>query len=191
MTLDINKKLSTGEVARLCGATTASVNNWIKGNKIKAYNTPGGQYRILVKDLINFIRENNMPVPEELKDFIKRSLLIIDSNNANIKVITKVASSIKIGLEVFSESNIYEGLLKAGNIKPDILFLNTELINNKEVDKVYGTISSSKLLEKTSIYLIDNIYSIQDKIYIESANILQYPLPMNKIKEIFNNVLNL
>jgi excisionase family DNA binding protein len=191
MTLDINKKLSTGEVARLCGATTASVNNWIKGNKIKAYNTPGGQYRILVKDLINFIRENNMPVPEELKDFIKRSLLIIDSNNANIKVITKAASSIKIGLEVFSESNFYEGLLKAGNIKPDIMFLNTELINNKEVEKVYSTISSSKLLEKTNIYLIDNIYSIQDKIYIESGNILQYPLPMNKIKEIFNKVLNL
>ncbi len=191
MTLDKNKKLSTGEVARLCGATTASVNNWIKGNKIKAYNTPGGQYRILVKDLINFIRVNNMPIPEELKDLIKRRLLIIDSNRKNIKILTDSTYSLSNNIEIFSEKNFYEGLILAGDIKPDVLFINMELININDVDKVYSSITSSNILKKTNIYIIDNVHSLMDKIYISSDNILKYPLPVSKIKEILQSVLNL
>lgn len=39
-------KLSTGEVARLCGVTRDAVVKWIKKGKLQATRTPGGHYRI-------------------------------------------------------------------------------------------------------------------------------------------------
>jgi excisionase family DNA binding protein len=44
------KSLSTGDIARYCQVTPATVVNWIKANKLDVYTTPGGQYRMEVEE---------------------------------------------------------------------------------------------------------------------------------------------
>ncbi len=190
MKFDKNKKLSTGEVGRLCGATTASVNNWIKSKKIKAYNTPGGQYRILIKDLIEFIRKNNMPIPEELKDFIKKRVLVIDNDKSEIKIIKEIISKINVGVELSIYQQEYEGLIALGELKPDIIFVSIGLLKNK-IFNIYESIKSNKALKMSTIFIIDeNDFSSKEKFYpYDNDEILKKPLSIDKLEDKLKKVL--
>ena len=80
-----NKKIrifSALEVANICGVVNQTAINWIKNGYLKAFTTPGGQYRVYAEDLINFLQSRNMRVPEELQEMAERS----DTSNTIIVV---------------------------------------------------------------------------------------------------------
>jgi excisionase family DNA binding protein len=52
--------LSTGQAARYCYVTSYTIVNWIHSGKLKAQKTAGGQYRIRLGELREFMRENEM-----------------------------------------------------------------------------------------------------------------------------------
>lgn len=52
--------LSTGQAAQYCLVTADTIVNWIKRNKLPARRTVGGQYRILVQDLREFMHSQGM-----------------------------------------------------------------------------------------------------------------------------------
>lgn len=54
------KACTTGQAARVCFVTPETILNWIKGGRLKAYRTAGGQYRIRVEDLRAFMAESGM-----------------------------------------------------------------------------------------------------------------------------------
>jgi two-component system OmpR family response regulator len=62
------RTFSALEVARLCGVVNQTAINWIRGGHLKAFSTPGGQYRVYSEDLVSFLKERNMRVPDELRD---------------------------------------------------------------------------------------------------------------------------
>ncbi len=51
---------STGQAARFCYVTSETILNWIRSNRLKAQRTAGGQYRILLDDLREFMHESGM-----------------------------------------------------------------------------------------------------------------------------------
>jgi excisionase family DNA binding protein len=51
---------STGQAARYCYVTSYTIVNWIQMGRLKAQRTAGGQYRIRVGDLRQFMRKNGM-----------------------------------------------------------------------------------------------------------------------------------
>lgn len=52
--------LSTGQAAKFCLVTSDTIINWIKRRRLPARRTVGGQYRILVHDLRNFMTQGGM-----------------------------------------------------------------------------------------------------------------------------------
>lgn len=56
------KPLTTGEVARACQVSQATVINWIRDRGLMAFTTPGGHFRVLVDDLQNFASQYRMPI---------------------------------------------------------------------------------------------------------------------------------
>jgi len=54
------------EIANMCGVVNQTAINWIRNGYLKAFNTPGGQYRVYKDDLIDFIKNRGMRVPEIL-----------------------------------------------------------------------------------------------------------------------------
>ena len=62
------RTFSALEVARLCGVVNQTAINWIHSGHLKAFSTPGGQYRVYAEDLVTFLKERNMRVPEELRE---------------------------------------------------------------------------------------------------------------------------
>lgn len=71
--------LTTGEAAKFCGVNFRTVIRWIERGRLKAYKLPGrGDHRIQTQDFVNFLRENQMPVPPELVGANNRILIIED-----------------------------------------------------------------------------------------------------------------
>jgi excisionase family DNA binding protein len=52
--------LSTGQAARYCYVTSDTIVNWIQTRRLMAQKTAGGQYRIRVGDLREFMRASDM-----------------------------------------------------------------------------------------------------------------------------------
>jgi excisionase family DNA binding protein len=48
------------EVANICGVVNQTAINWIRNGYLKAFSTPGGQYRVYEEDLSNFLSGHGM-----------------------------------------------------------------------------------------------------------------------------------
>ena len=58
----MDKPLTTGEIARVCQVSQATVLNWIRDRGLVAFTTPGGHYRVLPADLQEFAARYRMPI---------------------------------------------------------------------------------------------------------------------------------
>lgn len=68
MAKNVNRTVvySALEVANICGVVNQTAINWIKSGHLKAFSTPGGQYRIYRDDLIQFMENRGMRIPSAL-----------------------------------------------------------------------------------------------------------------------------
>jgi CheY-like chemotaxis protein len=75
---NFNKRnLTTGDIAKLCGVNFRTVIRWIQRGHLKAFQLPGrGDNRVQIADFIEFLGENNMPIPEELQPSGRRVLIV-------------------------------------------------------------------------------------------------------------------
>ena len=73
------------EVANICGVVNQTAINWIKNGYLKAFTTPGGQYRVYSEDLVEFLHSRGMRLPDELQRILEEQLevdtfLIVDDD---------------------------------------------------------------------------------------------------------------
>jgi len=77
------------EVADICGVVNQTAINWIKNGFLKAFMTPGGQYRVYAEDLLAFLSSRGMRIPDELAESSEerpdwnRILIVDDDQNIN------------------------------------------------------------------------------------------------------------
>ncbi|TVR59735.1 MAG: response regulator [Spirochaetaceae bacterium] len=64
------------EVANICGVVNQTAINWIKNGYLKAFTTPGGQYRVYSEDLVEFLHSRGMRMPEELEKILEKQMSI-------------------------------------------------------------------------------------------------------------------
>jgi two-component system OmpR family response regulator len=105
------------EVANLCGVVNQTAINWIRNGYLKAFQTPGGQYRIYAEDLMRFLDTRGMRIPAELEERFKDdvdwgSLLIVD-DDAELNDLIKRWFERKLGS--FSIHQAYDGF-EAGRL---------------------------------------------------------------------------
>ena len=65
------KIFSALEVANMCGVVNQTAINWIKNGYLKAFTTPGGQYRVYSENMIEFLEGRGMNIPDVLLPFVK------------------------------------------------------------------------------------------------------------------------
>jgi two-component system OmpR family response regulator len=77
------------EVADICGVVNQTAINWIKNGFLKAFTTPGGQYRVYAEDLLEFLTSRGMRIPKELENKgteepeWEKILIVDDDDNIN------------------------------------------------------------------------------------------------------------
>ena len=75
--------LTTGEAAKYCGVNFRTVIRWIERGHLDAYKLPGrGDNRIPIDTFVDFLRQNDMPVPDELIAGDRRLLLFTSPDSS-------------------------------------------------------------------------------------------------------------
>ncbi len=120
------------EVANICGVVNQTAINWIKNGYLKAFTTPGGQYRVYSEDLVEFLHSRGMRMPEELQRILDDqmevdSVLIVDDDQ---DLNNMVASYLTQRYPDYSIYQAYDGF-EAGKLiaehKPSVIFLDIDL----------------------------------------------------------------
>ncbi|MCA8939751.1 MAG: response regulator [Planctomycetes bacterium] len=121
------KSLSTGDLARYCQVTPATIVNWIRAGKLDVYTTPGGQYRMELPKFIAFLEDNEFPIPEELQADRTRKILIVDDEEEILDLLVEVVEGSDANYIVRSEKNGYDALIAIGDFKPDIVSIDLNM----------------------------------------------------------------
>jgi len=128
------------EVANLCGVVNQTAINWIKSGHLKAFTTPGGQFRVYAEDLIAFLEDRKMRIPAELNAEmnadVDANLILIVDDDGDLNTILKRMLERKI--PDISVAQAFDGF-EAGRIiaerHPALVFLDFDLpgINGKSL----------------------------------------------------------
>ena len=129
------------EVANMCGVVNQTAINWIRNGHLKAFNTPGGQYRVYKDDLITFIRNRGMRVPENLLDDESsanwKSLIIIDDDTGLNNAIASYVHKNLPDLNILQSFDGFDAGAQLVDKKPGFVLLDLALpgVNGQEICK--------------------------------------------------------
>jgi PleD family two-component response regulator len=119
------------EVANICGFKNQTAINWIKRGNIKAFITPGGQYRVYPEDLIAFMTSRNMRIPAELLNLSSepqvQKILIIDDAETRSSQIKKALTENFPGFIVLQAFDGFEAGKLLVEEKPGLVILDIDL----------------------------------------------------------------
>ncbi len=77
--------LSAPKAATICGVSRNTICCWIRDGKLPSYRTAGGKYLIRPGDLIQFMQDNHMFVPNALEDIASQDEENQQDSNATNK----------------------------------------------------------------------------------------------------------
>ncbi|HHU36055.1 MAG TPA: response regulator [Treponema sp.] len=194
-----NKRIqifSALEVANMCGVVNQTAINWIRNGHLEAFNTPGGQYRVYKDDLIAFIRDRGMRVPEHLLDEESsanwKSLIIIDDdtglNNA-------IATYVKKNLAEMAVLQSFDGFDAGAQLvqkKPGFVLLDLALpgVNGQEICK---RIKTDNAFGKPFVIVITALsdVSLEKEMYALGADkFFRKPLVLSELIDAINKEID-
>lgn len=118
------------EVANICGVVNQTAINWIKNGHLKAFTTPGGQYRVYAEDLHAFLSSRGMRIPEEIQEIqatSEKSLLIVEDEQALNDMLLALFTRSLEGFEIYQALDGFEAGKLISEKKPSIIVLDINL----------------------------------------------------------------
>ncbi|MBI5242760.1 MAG: response regulator [Elusimicrobia bacterium] len=120
-----NREFTTFQAARICGVFHTTVINWVNKGKLAAHHTPGGHRRILLANLVAFMKHYDMPIPEGIVDERKR-VLVVEDDPVVQQVLVRALKPLP-ELEITTCVNGMEALLAIGKRAPDLVVLDIRI----------------------------------------------------------------
>jgi len=120
------RKLSTFTLAEMLGVDPGSVANWIDSGKLRAHRTPGGHRRVAPEDLLEFLREHNMPIPQDLQQSPVR-IVVVDDEPDMARLIAKAIKGAHADYEVTEATDGFRAGSVIATVKPDVVVLDLRM----------------------------------------------------------------
>ena len=185
------------EVAKLCGVVNQTAINWIRSNHLRAFNTPGGQYRVRPEDLVEFMQSRNIQVPSELKavccgygDF-PRSVLIVDDDRGLNSVVAMFIKKRVEGLSVYQAFDGFEAGSIMTEMQPGIVLLDLDLPGIDGFD-LCRRINENEKFGNPTIIVITAIENDDAETKMRELGVhtfIKKPLDLPGLVDIINNIL--
>ncbi|HBG61979.1 MAG TPA: hypothetical protein DDX37_09145 [Candidatus Omnitrophica bacterium] len=124
------KTLTSYDIAEYCDIAPRTAVQWISEGKIKAYRTPGNHFRVKMEDFILFLKEYNIPIPEELepldiKNKKKKILIVDDDKNMALTIERTLKLKGRYNLELALDG--FDAGRKVVEFKPDLVILDIRM----------------------------------------------------------------
>ena len=119
---------TTFETAKLCHVSPLSIINWVNAGRLSAFRTPGGHRRIRREDLIGFMQENGIPLPDELQEGSGlRKVLVVDDEASIREVFAEHLASRSNPYDVLTAADGFEAGRLVATFKPDVVLLDLKM----------------------------------------------------------------
>ena len=184
------------EVANICGVVNQTAINWIKNNYLKAFMTPGGQYRVYSDDLYRFLQSRGMRIPDELKQIHDQeerynTVLIVEDDADLNNILKEFFSTRDAGYIVHQAFDGFEAGRLLTETKPGIVVLDITL---PRIDgyKLCSKMKNDNSLGNPVIIAISGLNdpNVEDKIIGEGADaFLAKPLEPSQLFETLGTLL--
>ena len=185
----IKKAYTTNEAAEHCNVSFQSIIKWIESGKLKAYKTPGGHRRILLKDFKRFLAENDMPPLESLSEEEVKIMVVADNEVIRESIIEMLKkSSGRIIVE--STNDVFEAGRLLELFNPKIVILGTKLggIDGADICKKIKSDEVSKDIKVLMIVESMNGDSAAPVLNTIADGIIRRPI---EYSELITNIENL
>ena len=116
---------TTHDIAKFCDVYPSSVIHWINSGKLQSYSTPGGHHRVTKEDLIAFLREFRIPLPEELSALTR--VMVVDDDVELARIIERAFLRHKSVFKTQVCHNGIDALIQIGQQPPDLVVLDIVL----------------------------------------------------------------
>ncbi len=124
--MESKQSFSTSEVARFCHVTPDTVRKWAEAGRIPVFKTPGGHRRIRRDDLVQFLRENGIPLGEDLRADGTR-VLVVDDEEGIVMLIQRYLQNFAPQFEVSVATDGFDAGHQVGMFQPSVVFLDLKL----------------------------------------------------------------
>lgn len=186
------KYVSVQEVANYLEVSRQSVHKWINKGKIPVDRMPSGLIKIHRIDLLDYLKENNIYVDKEFFDITTIKIFTLSNDESLLDLINEVFKSVSLlgkfssdyDLEISCSKDSITGLLKLGDLKPEILLIDLDLTKKNGID-ICDRLKSDAVFKSTKIVAFTSDYR-KYKNDLESDNIqyvLEKPFSENKFMD--------
>jgi excisionase family DNA binding protein len=119
---------TTFETAKLCHVSPLSIINWVNAGRLPAFRTPGGHRRIRREDLIRFMRDGGIPLPDELREGSgKAKVLVVDDEASIREMLAEHLTTRPNPYEVMTAADGFEAGRLVATFKPDVVLLDLRM----------------------------------------------------------------
>ena len=166
----VNNVYTTKQVGKFCGVDLTTVINWVKQGKIKAYKTAGGHRRIKKKDLLEFMKEFSIPLPDELEaEQIITVLIASDSRDMILKV-QEALGSAGAGFRIEIAADGFEAGIVEAMLRPFLCIIQDD-IPMMEISRIYRKIKDNDPNRK--IFLVRSGEPAEDEKNLKLDGVLE------------------
>jgi excisionase family DNA binding protein len=173
------------EVANICGVVNQTAINWIRNGHLKAFTTPGGQYRIYAKDLAAFLDKRGMSTSGEVLQVMMENA---SWNNLLIAAEKAINDCVKTDLEkllshytVIQAFNWFEVGRKITEEKPGFVLLDAELPGGN-ISEFLETMKEDSFFGKPYVFLMTDSLKTDDTSIIKADLVLTKPKKKKKLE---------
>jgi excisionase family DNA binding protein len=124
--MESKQSFSTSEVAKYCHVTADTIRKWAEAGRIHVFKTPGGHRRIRRDDLVRFLRENKIPIHEDLDNAGIR-VLVVDDEKAVVSVIRRFLERSQTPFQIEVALDGFEAGHQIATFRPNVIFLDLRL----------------------------------------------------------------
>lgn len=187
--MESKQSFSTSEVARFCHVTADTIRKWAEAGRIRVFKTPGGHRRIRREDLIRFLRENSIPIHEDL-DNSGVKVLVVDDEKAVVSVIRRFLERSQRAFHIEVAMDGYEAGRQVATFRPNVIFLDLRLpgIDGFEVCrriKANAESTAIQIIAMTGYYEGEAAQRIMD---LGAAMLLQKPFAPDDLRRALSKV---
>lgn len=125
--MEAKPSFSTSEVAEYCHVTADTIRKWAEAGRIQVFKTPGGHRRIRREELIRFLRENAIPLHNDLCNGGFKILLVDDEDTSSLGIIRRFLERSGRAFQVETANDAFDAGYQVATFKPDVVFMGVRL----------------------------------------------------------------
>ena len=188
--LSKRKFFTTGQIARICGVSIATVQKWVDSGELGSFRIPitAVDRRVPRETLLAFMKKYKVPT-DELEPKEHYRVLIAEDDTAYRKQLERIMGDMNKPVKVETVTDGIQALVRAGELKPNLIVLNLRIPGMDSL-KMIEFLKTSTEWKGTKTVVLSEL-TAEEKAKLEELNtdsIIPKPATPQQLKKSLLNI---